>query len=58
MDSGSLGDIPDGFAVLLDILFHEPLFVNLVDDALAVAEEEGCHSGVVEDEEELVTGEE
>ena len=40
VDNGSLGDIADWFAVLLDTLFHELLFVNLVAEALAVAEEE------------------
>ena len=58
VDNGSLGDIADWFAVLLDTLFHELLFVNLVAEALAVAEEEWSHSGGLEDEKELVTGEE
>ena len=43
--------------MLLDVFFHKLLFVDLVDEALAVTEEEWCHSGGLEDKTELVMGE-
>ena len=43
MDDGSLGAITDGFTMLLDVFFNEALFVDFVNEALAITKEEWCH---------------
>ena len=59
VNGGGLGNIPDGFAVLPNVLlFNKLLLVNLVDDALSVAEEMGRHCGEEDDEKEFVKNEE
>ena len=58
VDGGGFSDITDGLAMFLDVLLDELLFMYLVDEVLAIAEQKGCHCCVgVEEVKELVVGE-
>ena len=57
VDSGTLSNAPGRVAVLAKLLLNKHLLMVVVDNTLSIADEKGCHSGEVE-EEERVTGEE
>ena len=43
MDGRSLGTSAGGLTMFFDVFLNESLFVDLIDDALSVAEEERCY---------------
>ena len=43
MDGRSLSTNAGGLTMFFDVFLDESLFVDLINDALSVAEEERCH---------------
>ena len=58
VDGGGFCDTTDGLAMFFDVLLDELLFMDLIDEVLAIAAQKGCHCCVgVEEVEELGIGE-
>ena len=43
VNGGGLSNVPDGFAVLSDVLFNKLLLMDFINETLSVADEKGRH---------------